>query len=79
MYNSVIRSSLHEFMKDRSSRTNLIFYDRVISLVAEGRSVDVWVLIKCLTLLPAVFLRSWLLMTWGEVHSLLVEELADQA
>lgn len=67
-------------MKGWSSITNLIsFYDKMIHLVAAGRSVDVWVLGNCLTLFPAVFWRIWLLMAWGEVHSLLVEELAGQA
>lgn len=60
--------------------TNLIsFYDKMIHFVDGGRSVDVQVLVKCLTLFPAVFWRSWLLVVWGEVHSLLVEELAGQA
>ncbi|GAB0186491.1 mitochondrial enolase superfamily member 1 [Grus japonensis] len=39
--NQMIRPSQHGFMKDRSCLTNLIFYDKIIFLVDEGKAVDV--------------------------------------
>ncbi|KAJ7410835.1 rna-directed dna polymerase from mobile element jockey-like [Willisornis vidua] len=65
--NQGTKLSQHGFVKGRSCLTNLISYDKMTSLVDEGKAVDVPIqtLLKLLTPFPTAF--SWrigLLMAW---------------